>query len=83
MALRTCVGAFAGAMAVPSDWIRADPVGAVDVVTLPGEPVPPVWAMAGTAVPSEATNSSPAKASFMLLLKVSDRKPFPFVGLRG
>jgi hypothetical protein len=71
IAFRTCVGALAGGMAVPSDWIRAVPLGAsgvVDVVTLPGEPVPPVWAIAGTAATSEATNSSPANASFLLLL---------------
>jgi hypothetical protein len=49
-------------------------------VVLPGEPVPPVWAMAGTAPLSEATKSSPANASFLL---VCDRKPFSFVGLRG
>jgi hypothetical protein len=77
---------LAGGIAVPSDWIRADPLGAVGVVlvvVLPGDPVPPVWAAAGTAPASEATNSSPANASFLLLLLVSDRKPFSFVGLRG
>jgi hypothetical protein len=37
--------------------------------------------MAGTAPASEATNSSPANAS--LLLIEFDRKPFSFVGLRG
>ena len=51
------------------------------MVVLPGEPVPPVWAMAGTALPSDVTTSSPASTAF--LLSVSDRKPFSFVGLRG
>jgi hypothetical protein len=49
------------------------------VVVLPGEPVPPVWAAAGTAQISEAANISPASFS----LSVFDRKPFSFVGLRG
>ena len=73
IAFRTGLGALAGGMAVPSDWIRAVPLGATGVVgvvvlVLPGEPVPPVWAIAGTAATSEATNSSPANASFLLLL---------------
>jgi hypothetical protein len=86
IALRTCFGASAGGMAVPSACSWAVPPGAVGVVVevvvvLPGDPVPPVWAMAGAALPSDATNSSPAKAT--LLLSVYDRKPFSFVGLRG
>jgi hypothetical protein len=55
----------------------------VVVVVLPGEVVPPVWAMAGTAPASEKTNRSPANASFLDLLIEFDRKPFSFVGLRG
>ena len=55
----------------------------VVVVVLPGGAAPPVWAIAGTAPASEATNSSPATIAFVLLLGVSDRKPFSFVGLRG
>jgi hypothetical protein len=55
----------------------------VVVVVLPGGAAPPVWAAAGTAPASEPTNSSPAKASFLLLPRVCDRKPFSFVGLRG
>jgi tellurite resistance protein TehA-like permease len=85
IAFRTCLGALAGGMAVPSAWILAVPLGAVGVVVvvvLPGAAAPPVWAIAGTAPASEATNSSPANANFLLLL-VYDRKPFSFVGLRG
>jgi len=55
----------------------------VVVVVLPGGPAPPVWAIAGTAPVSEATNSTPASPSWRLLLSVFDRKPFSFVGLRG
>jgi len=56
----------------------------VVVVVPPGGAAPPVWAIAGTAPASEATNSSPATPSFLLvLLCVFDRKPFSFVGLRG
>jgi hypothetical protein len=50
---------------------------------LPGEPVPPVCAIAGAAQISEATTSAPANSSFLLPLNVIDRKPFSFVGLRG
>ena len=75
IALRTGRGALAGATAVPSDSRRADPLGAVVVVVvvlvLPGEPVPPVCAIAGTAQKSEAANTSPAN----LNLSVFDRKP--------
>jgi hypothetical protein len=85
IALRTCVGAPAGAIAVPSDCSCAVPPGAVgvvvldvvvEVVVLPGDPVPPVCAIAGTAQISEA-HTTPA------MLSVFDRKPFSFVGLRG
>jgi hypothetical protein len=55
----------------------------VVVVVLPGAPVPPVWAIAGAAPATDATNRSPAKASFLALLSEFDRKPFSFVGLRG
>jgi hypothetical protein len=82
MAFRTGLGALAGAMAVPPGWRRAFPLGAVGgVVTLPGDPIPPVWAVAGTATASEATRTSPASPSFRLV--DFDRKPFSFVGLRG
>jgi hypothetical protein len=88
IALRTCHGALAGARAVPSGWSAAVPlevvvVVVVVVVVLPGGPDPPVWAMAGTAPASDATSSSPASHSLRLLLRVSDRKPLSFVGLRG
>jgi hypothetical protein len=87
IALRTCLGAFAGASAVPPGWSCAVPlevvVVVVVVVVLPGGAAPPVWAMAGTAPASEATSSSPASHSLRLLLRVSDRKPLSFVGLRG
>jgi hypothetical protein len=53
------------------------------VVVLPGEPVPPVWAIAGTAPASETTKTIPASDSFRIPLIVFDRKPFSFVGLRG
>jgi hypothetical protein len=80
MAFRTGLGALAGTRAVPPGCSWAFPFGAVGVVVvLPGDPVPPVWAMAGTAAASEAT-STPAIAS---LVVVFDRKPFSFVGLRG
>jgi hypothetical protein len=58
-------------------------VGAVGVVVPPGGAAPPVCAIAGTAAVSDATNSSPARATFLPLLCVFDRKPFSFVGLRG
>ena len=90
IAFRTCFGASAGARTVPSGCSWAVPLGAVGVVVvvvvvvvLPGEPVPPVWAMAGTAPASETTDRSPANASFLELLIEFDRKPFSFVGLRG
>jgi hypothetical protein len=71
-------------MAVPSDCSCAVPLGAVVVVVvLPGEPVPPVWAIAGTAPASETTKTIPASDSFRIPLIVFDRKPFSFVGLRG
>jgi len=80
IALRTGLGAFAGARAVPPGWSCAVPLGAVAVVTVPGDPVPPVWAIAGPAAVSEAISSSPANASLVVDF---DRKPFSFVGLRG
>jgi hypothetical protein len=87
IALRTGLGAPAGAVAEPSELKTAVvPEGAgvvVVVVVPPGGAAPPVWAIAGTAPASEATNSSPARATFLPLLRVSDRKPFSFVGLRG
>jgi hypothetical protein len=87
IALSTCFGAPAGAIAVPSGCSCAVPPGAVGavvvlgvvvevVVVVPGDPVPPVCAIAGTAQISEA-NIRPA------MLSVFDRKPFSFVGLRG
>jgi hypothetical protein len=91
IALRTCLGAFAGGSAVPSTCSVAVPLGAVGVVVLgvvvlgvvvlgvvvlPGDPVPPVCAIAGTAQISDAS-VTPA------MLSVFDRKPFSFVGLRG
>jgi hypothetical protein len=87
IALRTGLGAPAGALAEPSELNTAvvpDGAGVVVVVlVLPGDTVPPVCAIAGTAPASEATNSSPASHSLRLLLRVSDRKPLSFVGLRG
>jgi hypothetical protein len=86
IAFRTCHGALAGARAVPSGWSCAVPpevVVVVVVVVLPGGAAPPVWAVAGTAPASEATSSSPASHSLRLPLRVSDRKPLSFVGLRG
>jgi len=87
IALRTCLGAFAGGIAVPSDRICAVPLGAVGVVVLvlvlPGVVVPPVCAIAGTAQISEAMNRAPISLTRRLPLSVFDRKPFSFVGLRG
>jgi hypothetical protein len=57
-------------------------VGVV-VVVLPGGAAPPVCAIAGVAPARDPTSSSPAKASFLPLPCVCDRKPFSFVGLRG
>jgi hypothetical protein len=51
---------------------------------LPGEPVPPVCAIAGTAQIREAANIKLASFTKRLVpLSVFDRKPFSFVGLRG
>jgi hypothetical protein len=86
---------LAGGIAVPSGCSCADPVGDVGVVCVvevvpPG--IPPVWAIAGTAPTSEVAKSNSARPVLVKRvapcgapshLRVFDRKPLSFVGLRG